>query len=83
MANWYMLHMAIWYILWYFGIFFPVLVCCTYQEKSGNPGGFGGGGHNGSMHATDMTRMTMAEKNSLVAFHFPFRTPWKKVFFVI
>jgi hypothetical protein len=29
--------MAIWYILRSFGIFFPVLVCCT-QKKSGNPG---------------------------------------------
>jgi hypothetical protein len=27
--------MAIWYILWSFGIFCPVLV--LYQEKSGNP----------------------------------------------
>jgi hypothetical protein len=24
--------LAIWYILWYFGLFFPM-----YQEKSGNP----------------------------------------------
>jgi hypothetical protein len=27
------LHMAIWYILWSFGIFFPVLVvCCTKKN---------------------------------------------------
>jgi hypothetical protein len=26
--------MDIWFILWYFGIFFTILV---YQEKSGNP----------------------------------------------
>jgi hypothetical protein len=25
------------HILWPFGIYFPVLVCCTYTEKSGNP----------------------------------------------
>jgi hypothetical protein len=24
--------MAIWYILWSFGIFFPVLVCCTEKN---------------------------------------------------
>jgi hypothetical protein len=24
--------MAIWYILWSFGIFFPVLVCCTKKN---------------------------------------------------
>jgi hypothetical protein len=36
---------GIWHTLWTFGIFCgnlvyfpPVLVCCTYQEKSGNPG---------------------------------------------
>jgi hypothetical protein len=29
--------MDIWYSLWKFGIFFPVLVF-LYQEKSGNPG---------------------------------------------
>jgi hypothetical protein len=28
-------------ILFSFGTFFPVLVSCTYQEKSGNPGGKG------------------------------------------
>jgi hypothetical protein len=28
----------IWYIMWPFGKFFTVLVSCTYQEKSGNPG---------------------------------------------
>jgi hypothetical protein len=28
--------MAIWYILWSFGIFFPVVVCCS-MKKSGNP----------------------------------------------
>jgi hypothetical protein len=27
---------AIWYILWPFGVFYGVLVCCT-KEKSGNP----------------------------------------------
>jgi hypothetical protein len=25
-------HIAIWYILWSFGIFFPVLVCCTKKN---------------------------------------------------
>jgi hypothetical protein len=28
---------AIWYILWAFDIFFPVLVLHMYHEKSGNP----------------------------------------------
>jgi hypothetical protein len=28
--------MALWYSLWSFGTYFPVLVC-LYQEKSGNP----------------------------------------------
>jgi hypothetical protein len=28
--------MAVWYSLWFFDIFFPVLVCLD-QEKSGNP----------------------------------------------
>jgi hypothetical protein len=28
---------AIWYTLGQFGKIFAVLVCCTYQEKSGNP----------------------------------------------
>jgi hypothetical protein len=30
--------MTIWYILYSFGTFYPVLVSCMYQEKSGNPG---------------------------------------------
>jgi hypothetical protein len=29
--------MAIWDILWSFGIFFPILVCCP-KKKSGNHG---------------------------------------------
>jgi ribose/xylose/arabinose/galactoside ABC-type transport system permease subunit len=29
--------MAIWHILWSLGTFFLVLLCCTYQNKSGNP----------------------------------------------
>jgi hypothetical protein len=29
MAIWYSTYEAIWYILWRFGIFFSVLVCCT------------------------------------------------------
>jgi hypothetical protein len=31
-ANWYIVCMAIWYILWPFGKFFPVWVCCTKKN---------------------------------------------------
>jgi hypothetical protein len=37
MAIWYTYCTAIWYILWSFGTFSPVLFCCT-KKKSGNPG---------------------------------------------
>jgi hypothetical protein len=40
--------MNIWYIFGFHGLgyIFPmVLVCCTYQEKSGNPGSCNGIGH--------------------------------------
>jgi hypothetical protein len=29
---WYMYIVAIWYILWSFGIYFTVLVCCTQKN---------------------------------------------------
>jgi hypothetical protein len=32
--------MAIWYIFPRFSKFLPVLVCCRYKEKSGNPDPF-------------------------------------------
>jgi hypothetical protein len=28
---------AIWYSLWFFGLFFPVLVCCTRQNLATLP----------------------------------------------
>jgi hypothetical protein len=31
-ANWYTYFMAIWYILWSFGILFPILLCCTKKN---------------------------------------------------
>jgi hypothetical protein len=31
-AKWYILHTAIWHKSWSFGIFFPVLVCCTEKN---------------------------------------------------
>jgi hypothetical protein len=36
-AIWYIYFMALWYMLWSFGIFSPFWY--IYREKSGNPGG--------------------------------------------